>query len=104
LVCRNAKLSCKSFYGDNISSYDVTVSNAVPIIDIKTENRTTFFVTINTKNIPASDLFFTFKAEDKATIRQKIFLKQRTRNSAERQSFDASDMIYLLMPDRLLTE
>jgi hypothetical protein len=47
---------------------------------------------------------FTFKAEDKATIRQKYFLKQRRANSAERQSFDASDMIYLLMPDRLLTD
>jgi hypothetical protein len=46
---------------------------------------------------------FTFKAEDKATIRQNT-LKQQRANSAERQSFDASDMIYLLMPDRLLTE
>jgi glycosidase len=89
------------FYGDNLASYDVTVSNAVPIIDInKTENKNYLFVTIDTKNIPASDLLFTFKSKDKATIRQKYSLKQRRANSAERQSFDSSDMIYLLMPDR----
>lgn len=89
------------FYGENISTYDVTVSNGVPIIDIKkTDNKNYLFVTITTKNIPASDLLFTFKNKDKATIRQKYSLKQRRVNSAERQSFDASDMIYLLMPDR----
>ena len=89
------------FYGDNIASYDVSVSNEVPIIEIKkTENKNYLFVTINTKNILPSDLLFTFKSKDKATIRQKYSLKQRRVNSAERQSFDSSDMIYLLMPDR----
>jgi hypothetical protein len=43
-------------------------------------------------------LLFTLKNKD-SNIRQNT-LKQRRVNSDERQSFDASDMIYLLMPDR----
>jgi hypothetical protein len=43
---------------------------------------------------------FTFKNKTKQQLEQKYSLKQRRVNSDERQSFDASDMIYLLMPDR----
>jgi hypothetical protein len=57
-------LSCKFFfYGENIATYDVTVSNEVPIIDIKKPTTKLPFVTITTKNIPASDLLFTFKKQ-----------------------------------------
>jgi glycosidase len=89
------------FYGENIASYTVTAATAVPITNIKrTENPNYIFVTINTKNIVASDLIFTFKSDGKATFIQKYSLKNRRPNSAQRQSFDSSDMIYLLMPDR----
>lgn len=89
------------FYGENIGSYNVTVANAVPITDIKkTENPNYIFVTINTKGIAASELVFTFKNKNKATITKQYSLKQRRPDSAQRQSFDSSDMIYLLMPDR----
>ena len=89
------------FYGKNIAQYQVTVSNSIAITNIKkTENPNYIFVTINTKKVSATDLVFTFKNNNKDTFTQKYSLRKRRGNSAQRKSFDASDMIYLLMPDR----
>jgi len=89
------------FYGKNIALYQPTVSNNVVITNIaKTENPNYIFVTIDTKNVPASDLVFSFKDKNKVAFTQKYSLKERRKNSASRQSYDAADMLYLLMPDR----
>ncbi|WP_269226520.1 glycoside hydrolase family 13 protein [Flavobacterium eburneipallidum] len=89
------------FYGKNIAKYKVSISNKIPIIKVnRTENPNYIFVTIATKNCPPSDFHFIFKENEKVVFTQKYSLKQRRENSAERQSFDASDLIYLLMPDR----
>lgn len=89
------------FYGKNIAQYEPSVSNNVVIKDIKkTENPNYIFVTIDTKNIPASELVFSFKNKNKVAYTQKYSLKKRRENSAQRKSFDASDMMYLIMPDR----
>jgi len=89
------------FYGQNISQYQVSVSNAITITNVKrTENPNYLFVTINTKNIPATECVFTFKNSNKIVFTQIYSLKKRRENSAQRKSFDASDMMYLLMPDR----
>ena len=89
------------FYGKNIAQFQVTVSNPIKITDIKrTENPNYLFVTINTKNVKASDCVFTFKDSNKKAFTQNYSLKQRRDNSAQRKSYDASDMMYLLMPDR----
>ena len=89
------------FYGKNIAQYKVSVSNDISIINVKrTENPNYIFVTINTKNSPPTDFYFIFKENEKVVFTQKYWLKQRRENSAERKSFDASDLIYLLMPDR----
>jgi glycosidase len=89
------------FYGKNISRNEVSVSNKIVIKDIrKTENPNYIFVTIDTKDIPASDFVFTFKNKNKLTFTKKYSLKQRRENSAQRKSFDSSDMMYLIMPDR----
>jgi glycosidase len=89
------------FYGKNISQNEVSVSNKIVIKDIrKTENPNYIFVTIDTKDIPASDFVFTFKNKNKLTFTKKYSLKQRRENSAQRKSFDSSDMMYLIMPDR----
>lgn len=89
------------FYGKNIAQNQVAVSNDIVIKNIhKTENPNYIFVTIDTKNIPASDFVFTFTNTNKITFTKKYSLKQRRDNSALRQSFDASDMIYLIMSDR----
>ena len=50
------------FYGKNIAQYTPSVSNNVVITGVvKTENPNYVFVTIDTKNVPASDVTFSFK-------------------------------------------
>lgn len=89
------------FYGKNIAENEVTVSNAIPIKSIqKTENPNYLFVTIDTKNVPSQDILFSFSKNKKVAFTKKYSLKQRKENSASRKSYDASDMIYLIMPDR----
>ncbi|MES2575057.1 MAG: glycoside hydrolase family 13 protein [Bacteroidota bacterium] len=89
------------FYGKNIAKYQVAVSNNIPITKVnRAENPNYVFVTIDTENSPAIDFYFIFKENDKVIFTQKYSLKQRRENSAKRKSFDASDVIYLLMPDR----
>ncbi len=89
------------FYGKNIAENEVTVSNKIQITDvIKTENPNYLFVTIDTKNVIAQDFIFSFSKDKKVVFTKKYTLKKRRSNSAARKSFDASDMIYLIMPDR----
>ena len=89
------------FYGKDISQFQVTVSNGIKILNVKrTENPNYIFVTIDTKKVAASDFMFTFKNNHNETFTQKYSLQKRRENSAQRKSFDSSDMMYLLMPDR----
>ena len=89
------------FYGKNIAQYGVTVSNNVVIDNIKkTENPNYVFVTIDTKNVPPSELVFSFKNKEKVAFTKKYELKKRRENSKFRKSYDSSDMIYLIMSDR----
>ena len=89
------------FYGKNIAKYQVSTSDAIPIVNVKrTENPNYIFVTINTENCKATDCIFTFKEKAKTVFTQNYSLKQRRENSANRKSFDSSDMMYLIMPDR----
>ncbi|MBF2709763.1 glycoside hydrolase family 13 protein [Flavobacterium soyangense] len=89
------------FYGKNIAQFLVTVSNSIKITNVKrTENPNYLFVTIDTKNVKATECIFTFKDSNKKAFTQNYSLKQRRENSAQRLSYDSSDMMYLLMPDR----
>ncbi len=89
------------FYGKNINRLTPSVSHNIPITNVtRTENPNYLFVTIDTRNIPASELTFTFSQKGQKSITQKYSLKQRRNGSAMRKSFDSSDAIYLLMPDR----
>ena len=89
------------FYGKNIAQFQVSVSHSIKITNVKrTENPNYLFVTIDTKNSPATDLVFTFKNNNSVAFIQNYSLKKRRENSAQRKSFDASDMMYLIMPDR----
>ena len=89
------------FYGKDIAQYTPTVSNGIVITNVvKTENPNYVFVTIDTKNIPASDFVFSFKSKNKTAFIHKYSLKQRSEGSALREGFDSSDLIYLIMPDR----
>lgn len=89
------------FYGKNIAENNVSVSgNSVVANVVKTENPNYLFVTIDTKNCEAQELLFTFKKNKKVAFTKKYSLLERRQNSALRKSFDSSDMIYLIMPDR----
>ncbi|MEZ4788272.1 MAG: glycoside hydrolase family 13 protein [Flavobacterium haoranii] len=88
------------FYGKNIAQNSVSVSNNVVITNItKTENPNYLFVTIDTKNVAAQTLKFQFK-NGKKSFSKDFEIQKRKENSANRKSFDASDVMYLLMPDR----
>ena len=88
------------FYGKNIAQNAVTVSNDVVITNVtKTENPNYVFVTIDLKNVTAQELMFTFK-NGKKSFNQSYSIKKRKENSRNRKSFDSSDMMYLIMPDR----
>jgi len=88
------------FYGKNISQNIVSVSNGVVITQVqKTENPNYVFVTIDLKNVSAQELIFTFKNGIKS-FNQAYAIKKRKENSRYRKSFDSSDMMYLIMPDR----
>ena len=88
------------FYGKNIGQNSVEVSDGIPIKNIqKTENPNYLFVTIDTENLKAQELTFTFKNNSKS-FAQKYSLKERKKNAALRKGYDSSDVIYLLMPDR----
>jgi neopullulanase len=88
------------FYGKNLAQNEVTVSNGIMITAVqKTENPNYIFVTIDTKNKPTQDLIFTFK-NGKKSFTHKFSILSRRDNSKFRKSFDSSDVIYLLMPDR----
>lgn len=88
------------FYGKNIAQNTVSVSNGVIITQVqKTENSNYVFVTIDLKNVSAKELIFTFK-NGKKSFNQSYTIKKRKENSRYRKSFDASDMMYLIMPDR----
>lgn len=88
------------FYGKNIAQNEVSVSNGIVIKSIqKTENPNYVFVTIDTKNTVAQDFVFTFKNKNKS-FTENYSLKSRKENSRFRESFDSSDLIYLIMSDR----
>jgi glycosidase len=88
------------FYGKNIAQNEVAVSSGLVIKSIqKTENPNYLFVNIDTKNVAAQDFVFTFK-NGKKSFTQNYTLKARRENSKYRKSYDSSDVIYLIMPDR----
>ena len=68
------------FYGKNIFQNEVSVSNGIIIKTVqKTENPNYVFVTIDTKNVPAQELVFTFKNKNKS-FTKNYSLKARKEN------------------------
>ena len=65
------------FYGKNINQNEISVSNGLTIKSIqKTENPNYLFVTIDTKNVAAQEIVFTFK-NGKKSFTQNYSLKAR---------------------------
>lgn len=87
------------FYGKDIAQYEVQTTLPLTGI-IRTENPNYLFVTVNTSGVAASEVNFIFSGKGKKSFTQKYQLRQRRKDSRLRKGFDASDVIYLLMPDR----
>ena len=89
------------FYGKNISQCKVSSENSSIITNVtRTENPNFLFITIDTRNSTENEIEFIFELNNKKRHIQKYELRKRQKDSALRKSFDASDCIYLLMPDR----
>ena len=89
------------FYGKDIAQFQPIVSGNIVIKNVaKTENPNYVFVTIDTKNVAPGDYTFSFLNGKKTAFTKQYSIKQRRENSVNRQGFDSSDMIYLIMPDR----
>ncbi len=87
-------------YGKSISDYSVTSSQGQITSIRKTENPNYLFVNLNTKDSSPGFISLTFSQKGHKTFTKDYELKQRKKNSKYRKGFDASDVIYLLMPDR----
>ena len=89
------------FYGKDIAQFNVTASEAVLIENVlKTGNPNYLFITINTKDLASGSYDFKFSKKGAKDFSRKYELKERRQGSAFRKGFDASDVMYLVMPDR----
>ena len=88
------------FYGPDIATYEPEVTGAIVNNILRTENPNYVFITIDTKGVKPGMLNFAFKSENRTVFSKPYELKKRRAASATRQGFNASDVIYLLMPDR----
>ncbi|WP_010227850.1 glycoside hydrolase family 13 protein [Gillisia marina] len=89
------------FYGKDIAQYELSAPKEMIIENVlRTENSNYVFVTINTKDLPAGSYEFNFSKEGKTIFSKPFELKERREGSAFRKGFDASDAMYLIMPDR----
>jgi len=89
------------FYGKDIAQYEVSASKEVLIENVlKTENSNYVFVNIQTKDLSAGSYTFNFSKKGSKGFTKTYELKERREGSAFRKGFDASDAMYLIMPDR----
>lgn len=88
------------FYGENISDYEVS-SKDITIVNVeRTENPNYLFVNVNFEGLSAGEYSFKFKKKGSKSFTKAFALKERDANSKERESFNSSDLVYLIMPDR----
>ncbi|MFD2825702.1 glycoside hydrolase family 13 protein [Leeuwenhoekiella polynyae] len=89
------------FYGTNIADFSISVREEIPVTGvIKTENPNYIFVSIETQDVAARTIHFDFKKKGKLQFTREYELKERAENSAAREGYTSSDVMYLLMPDR----
>lgn len=89
------------FYGKNIAEYEISAPKEMIVSNIrKTENPNYLFVSVQTEGLPAGSYDLRFSKKGKKSFSYNYELKQREPGSAQREGFDSSDAIYLIMPDR----
>ncbi|WP_324719285.1 glycoside hydrolase family 13 protein [Salinimicrobium sp. HB62] len=89
------------FYGKNLAEYDISAPKEMIISNVrKTENPNYVFVTVQTEDLEPGNYDIRFSKKGKKGFSYSYELKKREPGSAMREGFDASDAIYLIMPDR----
>lgn len=89
------------FYGKDLAEYDVSAPKEMIISNVrKTENPNYVFVTVQTEGLAPGKYNIRFSKKGKKGFSYSYELKEREPGSAMREGFDASDAIYLIMPDR----
>ena len=91
-------------YGENIAATDVSLCeySAVKIIKVnKVKNPNYLFIDLEIDATAKAGTFtFNFKKENEIVLKHNYTLKERRVGSATRQGFQASDVMYLITPDR----
>lgn len=90
-------------YGENISSYEIHLSDADVKIDKinTTKNPNYVFIDITVSaSLESKTVVFQFKKNNKIAFSQKYEFKKRESSTNKQMGFNSNDAIYLLMPDR----
>jgi glycosidase len=87
-------------HGQEIAKYKVEVSGLAILEELRTENPNYIFVTLETKDKVAGTYPIRLMDKKKVVATHDFKLEERIGNSKYRQSFNSSDVMYLLMPDR----
>jgi len=91
-------------HGEGIGAFDVELKDAQGIAMkdvVKFDNKNYIIIYIDTKGAPAQRFSILLKQGQKTVKTVPYELQQR--EQVTRKSFDASDVVYLLMPDRFAT-
>ena len=88
-------------YGDNIASNEVSISaQGVELRDVVKQDNPNYLILYVDLSEAAPQTFNIALKKGKKTTNVPYELKQRRQGSSEVKGFDASDVLYLIMPDR----
>lgn len=87
-------------YGENLGDADVFVNGKKQSSIHRTENSNYLFLDWETHALKAGNYTFVLKKSGKKIDQFTYELKTRKSGSSQREGFNASDAIYLIMPDR----
>jgi glycosidase len=90
-------------HGENLSELtpDINYPGVTLVSTEKTDSKNYLFVNLRIADTAkAGGFVIAFKSGDKVVAKVNYSLDARAKNSAERKGFNASDAIYLIMPDR----
>lgn len=88
-------------YGNDIATKNIQLSDGIKIEKLeKVENPNYLFLTLNISEIKSKNFKINVLDGKKNIATYNYQLKDRKPNSADRKSYNSSDVIYLIMPDR----
>lgn len=92
-------------YGENISKADVSIDYAGVELEAvtKVENSNYLFLDLKlNKKVEPGTFAILFKVDDSEVANYSYELRERAENSANREGFNSSDVIFLITPDRFV--